>query len=69
MCGAGIDTGCVYGGELTACVIPAAAAAPLQTRIKDAFLCLIGRSAKRPLTLRELGGTLVSVPSQQPALK
>ncbi len=66
---AGLDTGCVYGGELTACVVPAAQRAPLPARLKAAFLRLLGRHGKRPSTLRELGATIVSVPSQQPVQK
>mmetsp|Transcript_15576 Transcript_15576/g.47025 ORF Transcript_15576/g.47025 Transcript_15576/m.47025 type:complete len:368 (+) Transcript_15576:133-1236(+) len=61
----GLDTGCVYGGALTACVIPAGERLPWWAEIRGAFMRLMGHG-KRPLTLKELGGTIVSVPSQQP---
>jgi hypothetical protein len=48
----GLDTGCVYGGRLTACILPAADA--VQSR-------LTGLSGAP--TLDQLGGILVSVPA------
>lgn len=69
----GLDTGCVYGGQLTACMLPAA------TRGGGSFNGLkrllgrcVGRTADpegKALTLQQLGGEIVSVPSRQPKIK
>lgn len=65
----GLDTGCCYGGELTACVIPAASkGGPLIRLVGWLRRCLGARSSKgRALTLHQLGGKIVAVPSRQSA--
>lgn len=52
--------GCVYGGLLTACVIP-----PLrELQASKAFVHKLDRG--EPLTLQDLQGSLVSVQARQP---
>lgn len=60
----GLDTGCVYGDRLTACVIPRQP--PPLTRLRSALRSLFFGESKEAPTLNELGATIVSVPSQQP---
>lgn len=56
----GIDTSCCSGGALTACVLP-----PLDVlRRSEAFRKKLER--RQPLTLQDLQGRTVSVPSRQP---
>jgi len=58
----GVDTGCVYGGQLSACVLP-----PLVELRKSAeFVRKL--AGGQPLTLEDLQGEIVSVPSSQPPL-
>ena len=51
----GLDTGCVYGGSLTACVIPIPQAVEVVSKLKY----------KTAPTLEDLGAQLVSVPARQ----
>lgn len=66
---AGLDTGCCYGGELTACVIPAASSTGPLTRLVGWLRQCLGAGSRnsRALSLHQLGGKIVAVPSQQSA--
>ena len=55
----GLDTACCSGGALSACVLP-----PLsELRRRQGFRRKL--RAGKPLTLQDLGGRIISVPSQQ----
>lgn len=60
----GLDTGCVYGGRLSAVVVPPRP--PLLMRWGSSLWSFLSRRSKRALTLAQLGATVVSVPSHQP---
>lgn len=65
---AGLDGGCVYGGHLTACVVPPAGSKTLLSKVKELLGHCTARG-KHPggfLTLQQLGAKIVSVPSRQP---
>jgi hypothetical protein len=53
----GLDTACVAGGQLTACVLP-----PLSQLQQEPGL-VRARSHNAPASLRDMGGFLLSVPS------
>lgn len=53
----GLDTGCCYGGALTACILPPWA----QLEASATFVEKL--SQRQPLTLEDLQGRVVSVPA------
>ena len=55
----GLDTGCCYGGELTACVLP-----PLESLETGTCDGSLGDEKKAPPTLADLGGKIVKVRSR-----
>ncbi|KAF8065841.1 apaH [Scenedesmus sp. PABB004] len=57
----GLDSGCVYGGALSAAVIPSLVELRARRPRAAGWLRLLGR--RRAPTLEELAGTLVSVPA------
>ncbi len=66
---AGLDTGCVYGGQLTACVLPPASSGLAGWLRRFAARWLGRRREDDAPTLKELGGHIVLVPSRQPSPK
>lgn len=59
-CATGVDTACASGGALSAVVLP-----PIgRLRRSKAFVAKLRR--REPLSLEDLQGEIVSVPSQQP---
>jgi hypothetical protein len=56
-CCTGLDTACVSGGQLTACVLPAL------TELQQQPGFVRARSHNAPASLRDMGGFLLCVPS------
>ncbi|KAI8474980.1 MAG: Metallo-dependent phosphatase-like protein [Monoraphidium minutum] len=59
-CATGLDTACATGGALTACVLP-----PLSA-LRESEVFRRKLAAREPMTLADLQGQVVSVPSAQP---